>query len=101
MSHRLWPLCVWVTVQCVFLPSMLSDASSPLPSQQASKNLHTNEHLNGLYDIIDLQLEIFLSWSLCTGWTKYAKWGTAHTHTHTHTQRGRKMAAILHINESH
>lgn len=55
-----------------FCSSVLSDASSPLLSQQLL-NLHTNEHLNGLYDIIDLQLEIFLRWSLCTGRTKCAK----------------------------
>lgn len=44
-------------------------------------NLHTNEHLNELYDIIDLQLEIFLSWSLCIRRIKRANWRTTHTHT--------------------
>lgn len=79
MMNHVMLLSVWVSVQWVFLPSMLSDASSPLFTQQPP-NLHTNEHLNGFYDIIDLQLEIFLSWSLCTGWTKCTKWGGTHTH---------------------
>lgn len=56
------------------------DASAHLLSQQPS-NLHTNEHLNGLNDIIDSQLEIFLSWSLCTGRTTCTKWEATHTHT--------------------
>ncbi len=39
---------------------------NPLLSPQ-TPNLHTNEVLNGLNDIIDWQLEIFQSWSLCSG----------------------------------
>lgn len=62
-------MCVCVHVCCVM----------PRSSTQQLPNLHTNEHLNELYDIIDLQLEIFLSWSLCIGRIKRANWRTAHT----------------------
>lgn len=61
--------CVCVRVCCV----------TPRSSPRQLLNLHTNEHLNELYDIIDLQLEIFLSWSLCIGQIKRANWRTAHT----------------------
>ena len=83
VTRALATLCVGHCTVCIpALHVVWCELPSPLPA--SLQNLHTNEHLNGLYDIIDLQLEIFLSWSLCTGWTKCAKWGTAHTHTHTH-----------------
>lgn len=75
--------------ECSCPPCCLMPA--PLSSRWQHPNLHTNEHLNGLYDIIDLQLEIFLSWSLCIGWLKCAKWRT----THTHTQRKRKKMLLF------
>lgn len=58
----------------------------PVPSSIFSHqrpNLHTNEHLNGLDDIIDLQLEIFLSRSLCLRRIKCAKRRTNRARTHT------------------
>lgn len=75
----------------VFLPSMLYDASVPL----LTSHLHTNEHLNGLNDIIDLQLEIFLSWSLWTGQNKHAKCGRTHTYSHTHSREIWLLFCIL------
>lgn len=58
---------------CCLMPALIA-------SQHRLQNLHTNEHLNGLYDIIDLQLEIFLSWSLCIQRIKCVQWQTTHTH---------------------
>lgn len=70
---------------------------APVSSRQQLVNLHTNEHLNGLYDIIDLQLEIFLSWSLCIGRIKCAKWRTAHTHTHKERRKWRLFCILMRV----
>lgn len=85
--------CVWVIVHWVFLPSTLPDASSPLLAQQPP-HLHTNEHLNGLNDIIDSQLEIFLSWSLCTGRPRVHKM-SKDTHTLIEGEKKRLLFCIL------
>lgn len=71
------PLSEYFCPQCCRMPVPSSIFSHQHP------NLHTNEHLNGLDDIIDLQLEIFLSRSLCLGRIKCAKWRTNRARTHT------------------
>jgi hypothetical protein len=59
----------------VNVPLTLS-SGEPL-SFSTTPHLHTNEVLNGLNDIIDLQLEIFSSWSLCSGQSKCKMRGKA------------------------
>lgn len=67
LSARWSPLSEYFCPQCCRMPVPSSIFSHQRP------NLHTNEHLNGLDDIIDLQLEIFLSRSLRLGRIKCAK----------------------------